>query len=126
MIVAPAIKTEGKYFQLAGNERVTRRKVSPEFYAIIGVGASLAGLMVGLAGLMLYLISQVNRRIDRLEDRVDRLEAGLDRLAERFAESIEQLREQVHFTRQARDVGWSGCSRPSLETGRNRPDNDEG
>ena len=70
--------------------------MSPEFYAIIGVGASLAGSMVGPAGLILYLIVQVNRRIDRLEDRVDRLEGRIHSLAERFVESIERLREQVH------------------------------
>ena len=38
--------------------------MSPEFYATIGVGASLAGLMVGIAGVLLYFIIQTNRRID--------------------------------------------------------------
>jgi len=38
--------------------------MSPEFYAIIGVGISLAGVMIGLTGIVAYLISQTNRRID--------------------------------------------------------------
>ena len=54
--------------------------MSPEMYAIIGVGASLAGLMVGLAGLMLYLIGQVNQRIGRLEGQFDRMEENFDQL----------------------------------------------
>ncbi len=54
--------------------------MSPEFYAIIGVGAALASLTVGLAGLMVYLINQTNRRMDRLEHRMDRLEDKIDNL----------------------------------------------
>ena len=55
--------------------------MSPEFYAIIGVGAALASLTVGLAGLMVYLINQTNRRMDRLEDKIDNLQTqahGID------------------------------------------------
>ena len=63
--------------------------MTPEFYAIIGVGASLGALIVALAGLTLYLNNQADRRIDRLEMRFDRFE-------ERILESIELLREQVH------------------------------
>ncbi len=47
--------------------------MSPEFYAIIGVGVSTLGFLAGLTAVMLYLLSQVNRRIDRLEDKFDQL-----------------------------------------------------
>ena len=66
--------------------------MSPEFYAIIGVGVALASLMIGLSGVFLYLIAQTNRRIDRLEVRMDRLETHMERLDGR----IEQLLERVH------------------------------
>ena len=45
--------------------------MSPEFYAIIGVGVSTLGFLAGLTAVMFYLLSQVNRRIDRLEDKFD-------------------------------------------------------
>ncbi len=58
--------------------------MSTEFYAILGVGISLASLVIGLSGMTLYLINQTNRRIDRLEDqftsRMDRLEDKIDNL----------------------------------------------
>ena len=71
--------------------------MSPEFYAIIGVGASLAGLIVALAGLMLYLFVHANRRIDRLGERVDRLEdqttQRIDRLEDTFTQRIDRLED---------------------------------
>ena len=81
--------------------------MSPEFYAIIGVGASLAGLMVGIAGVLLYFIIQTNRRIDeqgqridRLEDtftqRVDRLENTFTQRMDRLEDKIDRLLEQTH------------------------------
>ena len=113
--------------------------MSPEFYAIIGVGVGLASLGVGLAGLMLYLVNQANQRIDRLEtqttQRIDRLEAQttqridtleahitqrIDRLEDRFIESIDQVREQVHsLDKRVSKLEWmfeaefGGGSRPS-------------
>ena len=70
--------------------------MSPEIYAIIGVGVGLASLMVGIAGLLLYNISSTNRRIDRLEiqfvQRIDQLEDRMDRLEDKF----DQLMERVH------------------------------
>ena len=69
--------------------------MSPEFYAIIGVGVSLAGFMLGL---FLFFNSQIDRRFnqvdarfDRLEDRVDRLEARFDRLEDK----IDRIQEQI-------------------------------
>lgn len=70
--------------------------MSPEFYAIIGVGVGLASLIVGLSGVAFFLISQNSKRMDRLEIRMDRLESRMDRMEERFVESIDLLREQVH------------------------------
>ena len=60
--------------------------MSPELYAIIGVGVGLSSLSIGTAGLMLFLINQTNRRMDRIEaqftQRMDRLEDKIDRLLE--------------------------------------------
>ena len=67
--------------------------MSPEFYAIIGIGVGLASLIVALGGLTLYLIGQVNRRIDRLEHRLDRLEDRLERIEER----LERLVQEMHY-----------------------------
>ena len=43
--------------------------MSPEFYAIIGVGSSTLGFLAGLTAVMFYLLSQTNKRLDRLEDK---------------------------------------------------------
>ena len=70
--------------------------MSPEFYAIIGVGVSTIGL---LSGLMIFLFNLLSRRIDRLEDRIDRLEVRMDRLEdrlERMEDKFEQLLERLH------------------------------
>ena len=53
--------------------------MSPEFYAIIGVGVSTIGV---LSGLMIFLFTQLSRRMDRLETRMDRLEEKFDRILE--------------------------------------------
>ena len=53
--------------------------MSPEFYAIIGVGISTIG---ALSGLMIFLFSLLSRRMGRLESRMDRLEDKIDRLTE--------------------------------------------
>ena len=63
--------------------------MSPEFYAIIGVGVSTIGV---LSGLMIFLFSILSRRMDRLETRMDRLEDKFDRLSEKF----DRLVEEVH------------------------------
>lgn len=66
--------------------------MSPEFYAIIGVGVSTLGFLVGLTAVMFYLLSQVNRRIDRIDVRMDRLETRMERLEDKF----DQILERVH------------------------------
>ena len=53
--------------------------MSPEFYAIIGMGVSTIGV---LSGLMIFLFNILSRRIDRLEARMDRLEDKFDQLQE--------------------------------------------
>ena len=62
--------------------------MSPEFYAIIGVGISTIGV---LSGLMIFLFSLLSRRMDRLEMRMDRLEDKFDRLQDRFDRLQEQM-----------------------------------
>ena len=62
--------------------------MSPEFYAIIGVGVSTIGV---LSGLMIFLFSLLSRRMDRLETRMDRLEDKFDRLEDKF----DRLQEQI-------------------------------
>jgi hypothetical protein len=65
--------------------------MSPEFYAIIGVGVSTLGFLSGLTAVMFYLFSQVSRRMDRLEMRMDRLEDKFDRLQEQIISLERQL-----------------------------------
>ncbi len=62
--------------------------MSPEFYAIIGVGVSTIGV---LSGLMIFLFSILSRRMDRLETRMDRLEDKFDRLREQMISLERQL-----------------------------------
>ena len=62
--------------------------MSPEFYAIIGVGVSLAGFMLGL---FIVFFGQMNRRMDRLETRMDQLEDKFDRLQEQMISLERQL-----------------------------------
>ena len=80
--------------------------MSPEFYAIIGVGVSLAGFMLGL---FLFFNSQIDRRFgqvdarfdqldarfDRLEDRVGRLEDRVDRLEDTFIQRMNRLEDKI-------------------------------
>ena len=72
--------------------------MSPEFYAIIGVGASLAGLMVGIAGVLLYFIIQANRRIDDQGQRIDRLEDTLTQRTDRLENTLTQRIDRVEDT----------------------------
>lgn len=64
-------------------------EMSPEFYAIIGVGISLAGFVTGL---LIFFNNQVNKRFDRLENRADRMEDRFDRLEAKY----EQLMQAIH------------------------------
>lgn len=64
-------------------------EMSPEFYAIIGVGISLAGFVTGL---LIFFNNQVNKRFDRLENRADRMEDRFDRLEAKY----EQLMQSMH------------------------------
>ena len=69
--------------------------MSPEFYAIIGVGVSTIGL---LSGLMIFLFNVLNRRMDQLETRLDRLETRIDRIEariDRLDDKIDRLQEQI-------------------------------
>ena len=62
--------------------------MSPEFYAIIGVGVSTIGV---LSGLMIFLFSHLNRRIDRLEGRVvSRLEDTMTQRMDRQEDTMTQ------------------------------------
>ena len=72
--------------------------MSPEFYAIIGVGASLAGLMVGIAGVLLYFIIQTNRRIDEQGQRIDRLENTLTQRIDRVEDTLTQRIDRLEDT----------------------------
>ena len=62
--------------------------MSPEFYAIIGVGVSTIGV---LSGLMIFLFSLLSRRMDRLETRMGRLEDKADQLREQMISLERQL-----------------------------------
>ena len=71
-------------------------EMSPEFYAIIGVGISLAGFVTGL---LIFFNNQVNKRFDRLENRADRMEDRFDRLEAKFDQlddKHEQLMQAIH------------------------------
>ena len=65
--------------------------MSPEFYAIIGVGVSTIGV---LSGLMIFLFSLLSRRMDRLEARMDRLETRMDRLEDSFGQRMDRLEDK--------------------------------
>ena len=67
--------------------------MSPEFYAIIGVGVSTMGL---LSGLMIFLFSLLSRRMDRLETRMDRLESQFMQRMDRMEDKVDRLLEQTH------------------------------
>ena len=69
--------------------------MSPEMYAIIGVGASLAGLMIGIGGLLLYFINQANRRIDDQGQRIDRMEGALTQRTDRMEDTLTQRMERT-------------------------------
>ncbi len=72
--------------------------MSPEMYAIIGVGASLAGLMIGIGGLLLYFINQANRRIDDQGQRIDRMEGTLTQRTDRLEDTLTQRMERTEGT----------------------------
>ena len=65
--------------------------MSPEFYAVIGAGIVLAGIIFTQS-------ARLNSRIDRLESRIDRFERGYADLRERMAKLeglLEGLREAI-------------------------------
>ncbi len=51
--------------------------MSPEFYAIIGVGISTVAFVCGL---LIYFNSQTNKRLDKLEDNFSRMGRELNAL----------------------------------------------
>ena len=54
--------------------------MSPEFYAIIGVGVSTLGFLAGLTAVMFYLLSQTNKRLDKLEGNFSQIGQELNSL----------------------------------------------
>ncbi|MDE0206686.1 MAG: hypothetical protein OXP66_11745 [Candidatus Tectomicrobia bacterium] len=65
-----------------------------EFWAVIGVGAALAGLQWRLHS---RLYGRLNARMDRIEVRMDRIEARMDRIEADLTNVKERL---------ARLEGW--------------------
>jgi len=59
--------------------------MSPEFWAIIGVGVALAGLQWRLYGSLNARMDRIEARMDRLEARMDRIEADLTSIKERLS-----------------------------------------
>ncbi len=72
--------------------------MTPEIYAITGVGASLAGLMIGIGGLLLYFINQANRRIDQQGRRIDRMEDTLTQRIDRMEDTLTQRIDRMEDT----------------------------
>lgn len=100
--------------------------MSPEFYAIIGVGIGLASLIGGIGGVILYFIIQTNKRIDDANQRLDRLQTRMDRLEEKFdrlAERFDELLERIHAWKESTpwicvSLNWSGCWTPRCTASR--------
>ena len=59
--------------------------MTPEFWAIIGVGAALAGLQWRLYGSLNARMDRIETRMDRIEARIDRIEADLASIKERLS-----------------------------------------
>ena len=107
--------------------------MSPELYAIIGVGISTLGFLSGLTAVMFYLFSQVNRRIDRLGGRIDCLEERVDRLEDTFTQrmnrledKIDRLQEQVNdLDKRLLKLEWTREYESARQSRPNPPDADE-
>ena len=54
--------------------------MSPEFWAIIGVGVALAGQQWRLYATLGARMGPMDARMDRMEARMDRIEARMDRI----------------------------------------------
>ena len=89
-------------------------EMSPEFYAIIGVGISLAGFVTGL---LIFFNNQVNKRFDRLEDRMDRLEAKYEQLMQ-HTHSLDLRVSKLEWMLAAALQGGAAL----LRTGAHRPE----
>ena len=59
--------------------------MTPEFWAIIGVGVALAGLQWRLYGSLNARMDRIETRMDRMEARIDRIEADLTSIKERLS-----------------------------------------
>ena len=59
--------------------------MSPEFWAIIGVGVALAAQQWRLYGSLNARMDRIEARMDRLELRMDRIEADLTSIKERLS-----------------------------------------
>ena len=59
--------------------------MNPEFWAIIGVGAALAGLQWRMYATLNARMDRIEARMDRIEARMDRIEADLTSIKERLS-----------------------------------------
>ena len=59
--------------------------MTPEFWAIIGVGVALAALQWRLYGSLNARMDRIETRMDRMEARIDRIEAVLASIKERLS-----------------------------------------
>ena len=65
--------------------------MSPEFWAIIGVGVALAGLQWRLYGSLNARMDRIEARMDRIEVRMDRIEARMDHMGADLTSIKERL-----------------------------------
>ena len=75
--------------------------MSPEFWAIIGVGVALAGLQWRMYA---SLNAGLNARMDRIEARMDRIDARIDRIEvrmDRIEADLTSVKERL-----SRIEGW--------------------
>ena len=89
--------------------------MSPEFWAIIGVGVALAGLQWRMYASLNARLDRIEARIDRIEARIDRIEARMDRIEARVNEidrrlarvegQVELLLRGLHIEVQGGDAG---------------------
>ena len=54
--------------------------MSPELWAIMGVGVALAGLQWRLYGSLNARMDRIETRMDRIDTRMDRIEARIDHM----------------------------------------------
>lgn len=70
--------------------------MSPEFYAIFGVGVSTLGFSAGLTAVMFYLLNQTNKRLDKLEESFSQMVRDLNSLNSRVSRLEWMLDAALH------------------------------